>query len=340
MSVLMRRISIVVLAAAAAFAITAIGQTLWGALVIINLKFTPLLPWSALIMPFVLAALVAFLAGRGWPKAGAEARRKLVPLAPVSGEAWFWALLAGALANVVGASLWTVLATLVRVPPNMLPDTHGIPMLTLVPILLVSIIAPPLSEEIAFRGYAMGMIRRQVSPITALVITSALFAAVHLTQGLYAPKLLVYFLAGLSFGFVALRGGALDGRPDLLHPGLVARCGTQVGQRGRRRRLVLRQSGHPGGADPAESDGLPSAGRCDCRPPAARDPNSADRRPQSHRLNTCDDRRLDGGRTFRPPFAIYGPDAAPPSPHPSRTRCRRPPTPFPTLHGRAGRHWR
>src|SRR5260221_7400303 len=209
MSVLMRRISIVVLAAAAAFAITAIGQTLWGALVIINLKFTPLLPWSALIMPFVLAALVAFLAGRGWPKAGAEARRKLVPLAPVSGEAWFWALLAGALANVVGASLWTVLATLVRVPPNMLPDTHGIPMLTLVPILLVSIIAPPLSEEIAFRGYAMGMIRPRFSPATALVITSALFAAVHLTQGLYAAKLLVYFLAGLSFGFVALRTGSL-----------------------------------------------------------------------------------------------------------------------------------
>ncbi|HZZ35376.1 MAG TPA: CPBP family intramembrane glutamic endopeptidase, partial [Caulobacteraceae bacterium] len=98
---------------------------------------------------------------------------------------------------------------IVRVPPNVLPDTHGIPLLTLIPILIVSIIAPPLSEEIAFRGYAMGMIRRHVPPITALVITSALFAAAHLTQGLCAPKLLVYFLAGLSFGFVALRTGSL-----------------------------------------------------------------------------------------------------------------------------------
>lgn len=199
----------VLLAGLAAFAITAVGQTLWGGLVMANLKLTPSLPWAALVMPFVLAGLVAFLAGRFGPKAGAEARRRLIPLAPVSAKAWAWALVAGAAGNVVGAALWTVLATLVRVPPNALPDTHGVPMLTLIPILLVSIVAPPLSEEIAFRGYAMGMIRRHVSPVSALVITSILFAAVHLTQGLYAPKLLVYFLAGLSFGFVALRTGSL-----------------------------------------------------------------------------------------------------------------------------------
>jgi membrane protease YdiL (CAAX protease family) len=167
------------------------------------------MPWSALVMPLILAALVAFLSGRGWPKKGAEARRALVPLAPVSAKAWTWALIAGAIGNVVAASLWTVMASIVRVPPNVLPDTHGVPTPTLIPILLVSIVAPPLSEEIAFRGYAMGMIRRRVSPTKALIITSLLFMAVHLTQGLYAPKLLVYFLAGLSFGFVALRTGSL-----------------------------------------------------------------------------------------------------------------------------------
>ena len=209
MQMLLKRTLIVLGAGAAAFAITAVGQTLWGVMVMANLKLTPALPWAAAVMPFVLFALVAFLAGRGWPRRGAQGRRKLVPLAPVSAKAWTWALIAGAVGNVVGASLWTVMASIVRVPPNMLPDTHGIPALTLIPILIISIIAPPLSEEIAFRGYAMGLIRRHFSPIAALILTSLLFMAVHLTQGLYAPKLLVYFLAGLSFGFVALRTGSL-----------------------------------------------------------------------------------------------------------------------------------
>jgi membrane protease YdiL (CAAX protease family) len=133
----------------------------------------------------------------------------MVPLAPVSAKAWGWSLAAGGAAVIAAAALWTVLATIVRVPPNMLPDLKGVPMTTVIPMLLVGIAAAPLSEEIAFRGYAMSLIRRRFSPTTALVITSLIFAAAHLTQGFYAPKLLVYFLAGLTFGYVALRTGSL-----------------------------------------------------------------------------------------------------------------------------------
>jgi membrane protease YdiL (CAAX protease family) len=199
----------IALAGLAAFAITAIGQTLWGLMVIANVKLTPTLPWCALAMPFVLAVLIAFLAGRLGPKTSAEARRELVPLARVSGRAWTWSLIAGASGVAAAAALWTVMATIVRVPPNALPDVHGLPLTTVIPMLLVSIAGAPLSEEIAFRGYAMGLLRRNFSPVTALVITSLLFAAAHLTQGLYAPKLIVYFLAGLTFGLVALRTGSL-----------------------------------------------------------------------------------------------------------------------------------
>jgi membrane protease YdiL (CAAX protease family) len=160
-------------------------------------------------MPFVLAALVAFLAGRAGPKAGAGVRRAMVPLAPVSAKAWAWSLAAGGAAVIAAAALWTVMATIVRVPPNLLPDLKSVPMLTAIPMLLVSIAAAPLSEEIAFRGYAMNLLRRRFSPAVALVITSVIFAAAHLTQGLYAPKLIVYFLAGLTFGYIALRTGSL-----------------------------------------------------------------------------------------------------------------------------------
>jgi len=207
MQTLAKRAGLIGLATVTAFAIVLVGQTLWGVMAMVNVKLTPAFPWSAAAMPFVLAALVAFLAGRIGPKR--ESRRAMVPLAPVSGKAWGRSLAAGGAAVIAAAALWTVMATIVRVPPNVLPDLKGVPMTTVVPMLLVGIAAAPLSEEIAFRGYAMNLIRRRFSPTSALVITSLIFAAVHLTQGFYALKLLVYFLAGLTFGYVALRTGSL-----------------------------------------------------------------------------------------------------------------------------------
>ncbi|HZZ89477.1 MAG TPA: type II CAAX endopeptidase family protein [Caulobacteraceae bacterium] len=207
MSPLIRSAGLIGLATVTAFAIVLVGQTLWGVMAIINVRLTPAIPWSVAVMPFVLAALVAFLIGRIGPKG--DSRRAMVPLAPVSAGAWGWSLAAGGAAVIAAAALWTVMATLVRVPPNLLPDTRGVPLTTVIPMLLVGIVAAPLSEEIAFRGYAMTLLRRRFSPTAALVVTSAVFAAVHLTQGLSAPKLLVYFMAGLTFGFVALRTGSL-----------------------------------------------------------------------------------------------------------------------------------
>lgn len=207
MQTLVKRAGLIGLATVIAFSILLVGQVLWGAIALANVKLTPAVPWAAAVMPFVLAALVAFLAGRIGPNRAA--RKAMVPLAQVSAKAWAWSLASGAAAMIAGAALWTVMATIVRVPPNMLPDLKGVPMTTVVPLLLVGIAAAPLSEEIAFRGYAMTLIRRRFSPTTALIITSVIFAAAHLTQGVYAPKLLVYFLAGLTFGYVALRTGSL-----------------------------------------------------------------------------------------------------------------------------------
>jgi membrane protease YdiL (CAAX protease family) len=202
-----RSAGLIGLATLTAFAIVLVGQTLWGVMAIVNVRVTPAIPWSVAVMPFVLAALVAFLTGRIGPRG--EKRRAMVPLAPVSASAWGWSLAAGGAAVIAAAALWTVMASLVRVAPNLLPDTHGVPLTTVIPMLLVGILAAPLSEEVAFRGYAMTLLRRRFSPTAALVVTSLIFAAVHLPQGLSAPKLLVYFLAGLAFGFVALRTGSL-----------------------------------------------------------------------------------------------------------------------------------
>jgi membrane protease YdiL (CAAX protease family) len=160
-------------------------------------------------MPLVLAALGLFLAGRGWPKRGAAARRALVPVRPVSRSAWTWSLVAGAASVAALAGLWSVFGSLVHTAPNLLPDTHGVPLWTAIPMLLVGIVAAPLTEELAFRGYAMGLLRRHFGPISAIVISSLMFAAAHLTHGLYPTKLIVYFLFGLGLAVIVWRTGSL-----------------------------------------------------------------------------------------------------------------------------------
>jgi membrane protease YdiL (CAAX protease family) len=209
MQKLLAKTGVVAAALGVSFAITAVGQGLWGAMAIVNAKLTPALPWSAIVMPAVLAGLALFLAGRTPPRWGAEARRALVPLAPVSRAAWTWSLAAGAASVVALAGLWSVFGSLVRTAPNLLPDTHSLPLWTGIPMLLVSIVAAPLTEELAFRGYALGLLRRHFGVISALVISSLMFAAAHLTQGLYPTKLAVYFLFGLGLAVIVWRTGSL-----------------------------------------------------------------------------------------------------------------------------------
>ncbi|MGH7733984.1 MAG: lysostaphin resistance A-like protein, partial [Gemmatimonadales bacterium] len=198
----------VLLAAVIGLAITAYGQGLWGVLVFANLKTAPAIPWAPALMVPLLAVMVVFLAGV-WPRRGAATRRRLVRLGPVSRQAFLWSMIAGGCGVAALSGVWIVLTSLVKTPPNLLVDLKGVPVLTLAPILIVSILAAPITEEIAFRGYALGVLERAFTPAAAIVVSSTLFALVHLTQGLYPTKLVVYFLAGLAFALIAWRTGSL-----------------------------------------------------------------------------------------------------------------------------------
>lgn len=209
MSAILRVLKTVALATAAAFAITAVGQGVWGSLALINAKLSPATPWAPAVMLVLLPLLLGLLGGKIGPKSGAAARRALLPLKSVSLRVWVWSLIAGGCGIAAIALLWITLGELFPAKPNLLPDIGHMPRLTVLAFLGMGIIAAPLSEECAFRGYAMGMIRKVMPEAWALVLVSFLFALAHLTQGFYLTKLAVYFLAGLMFGFTAWRAGSL-----------------------------------------------------------------------------------------------------------------------------------
>jgi membrane protease YdiL (CAAX protease family) len=198
-----RRLLSILWAGFLAFVILFVGQFVWGALVLANIKTSPRIPWAVVAMALVLWLMWQYLSGRWWPQSTAEVRRRNLRALPVSSQTFFWAIAAGIFSIAALSGLWIVLFQISRTPPNALPDISRYPLTTVIPLLLMSCLAAPFSEEAAFRGYAQSILERNFRGPTAIVISSALFAAAHLTYGLLWTKLTAYFLAGLVFALTA-----------------------------------------------------------------------------------------------------------------------------------------
>ena len=114
------------------------------------------------------------------------------------------AVLAGVMLMEAFGGVWIGVADLVHIPPGVQPSLKGISLPTGIALLIMSSLAAPLSEEAAFRGYAMGILEKAWGWAPAAIVAAAiLFAAVHVVQGLDATKLGLYFGAGLLFATVA-----------------------------------------------------------------------------------------------------------------------------------------
>jgi membrane protease YdiL (CAAX protease family) len=201
--ILARRVGGFALATAVSLGIVAYGQGLWQPLVIANIGFHPDIPWAAPTMAVLLAGLLSVLSGRIGPKAGADRRRELFRWNRMPWPTFFLALVAGVLGLAAFGGLWIAASDLVHVPAGVQPKLGHIPLATAISFLVMGALAAPLSEEAAFRGYAMGILQKAWNNAPAAIIGSTLlFAAVHFIQGIDAVKLGLYFGAGLIFALI------------------------------------------------------------------------------------------------------------------------------------------
>ena len=150
---------------------------------------------SAMGLPMVIAALVA--------------RRQARPFAvrrPLPAADWVPALLAGMGVSVVANLVAGVIASFfssfgITVPDvEMMVDTP----LSLGLNILILAVLPALLEEMVFRGYVMGTLRRYGDGL-AVVVSALLFGLMHgnVVQIPFA------FLLGLVLGVLALQGGSI-----------------------------------------------------------------------------------------------------------------------------------
>jgi membrane protease YdiL (CAAX protease family) len=200
-----QKIAAVLVSAVFAFLILMAGQIPWSVLLALNFRDrASAIPWSVAAMAVVLWLMWQYLGGKGWPRSTSEKRRRLLRANPVPPKTFALAFLCGVLAVVALAGYWIVFFQLVKTPANVLADASRYPLLTVILVTAMSSLVSPISEEIAFRGYAQQILESRFSGAAAVILSSLLFMLAHANHGLYWPKLTVYLLAGVVFGTIAL----------------------------------------------------------------------------------------------------------------------------------------
>lgn len=187
-----------------ALAGTVLAGGIWTALFLINLKVSPRVPWCVALMGAILWLAWSYMGGKGRPLNTSNFRREHLRARRVSPATFWWSQLAGVLAITALAGLWIVLFQLVPMHPNvLLPDFSRYPAVTVALLVIMGSLVSPLMEEGFFRGYFQVALERELRAPWAIAISSFAFMLGHLNHGLLWPKLLVYFLVGVTFGAIA-----------------------------------------------------------------------------------------------------------------------------------------
>lgn len=182
-----------------ALAITFVPQGIWSALIALNLRSTPAVPWAVLVM-----AIVIPLAGRYLTTSGSKTSPSL-RVKPVSRQVLMWAWLAGTCAVVALVGCWIVLASLVRMPGSVLPDLSAYPWWTASLAVATGAAISPICEQAGLWGYWQVALEREFSGMAAVLVGALTFAVLPHppVQAALWPKWIFFFLSGLTFATLA-----------------------------------------------------------------------------------------------------------------------------------------
>jgi membrane protease YdiL (CAAX protease family) len=68
-----------------------------------------------------------------------------------------------------------------------------------IPIILLAVVIAPVAEELAFRGYLYGVIKRYFGAVPALLLSGILFALIHLNLPSFFPLLVLASVFALAY---------------------------------------------------------------------------------------------------------------------------------------------
>jgi membrane protease YdiL (CAAX protease family) len=207
------RIPIVVRAVIAGFAVLVAGNFLPQGLIAANIR-SPAVPWSAAAVAVYLSLYWLYLRGGGWPRSTAAARRQGLRAVSPSPRVWRWSLAAGGLGIGALTALTYMLAHLMPLGLEGIPDALlQLPAVTVVVIIITVSVMAGIVEEAAFRGYMQGPIEKRHGPVVAILVVSVVFAMAHFPGSVAAaPRTGLIVMASVGYGILAyLTGSILPG---------------------------------------------------------------------------------------------------------------------------------
>ena len=187
--------------------ILATGLLPWTWLAQINARVRPDLPWAALVTVGYLGILLVWLNGGGPPRRTASQRRRRLRLWPPSAPD----------AEGLSTGVVVVLLGLLYVAWIGISLMSPTPDLSVYPttsyrwsLFLMGGMTAGVVEEVAFRGYMQTGIEEHERSY-AIWLTSLVFVASHLTQGIGAVLVMGpgLFIASMLYGTLARRTGTI-----------------------------------------------------------------------------------------------------------------------------------
>ena len=184
-------------------AVTVAVAVPWSALVALDLRFSPRLPWAIPAGMAYMCAATAYLNGSGWPKSTAAARKRYFRAQPLVLAEFNWALLAGLAAVTCLWLLYAAFGYLSTPPPR--ASEAGLPLIVLLGAALVAAAVTAIAEEGGLRGFMQTPLERLLGPAPAIAISSFFFVLIHLSHGVaeLARNAPFYFAAGCVYGLLA-----------------------------------------------------------------------------------------------------------------------------------------
>ena len=188
-----------------------IGTLSWVALIRLNMREHPDLPWAAATQACLLVLMLVWLSGHGWPRRTSAFRRFHLRLWQPQPGAWSGDRLAtilGLIGALVGLSVLYVLIAASRPPVDVSAYSTALRWSSL----LMSPMVAGVVEEMAFRGYMQRHLER-IGPTFAILVTSAVFTLLHATQGLTREQVLAELMAAKAQpSWAQMRVGATPAR--------------------------------------------------------------------------------------------------------------------------------
>ena len=207
----MTRVALLARALVVAVAIGLLPQGIWSAMLLVNLRVSPTVPWGIPVMIAVLWVLGQYLNGRWSPASTRAVRHRSLRATRVSRSVLLWTWLAGLLAVLALSGYWIVFASLTPMPGSVLPDLSGYPWWTAWLAVAMGAAISPLCEQAAFFGYWQVTLERELAPAAAIIIAAITFAVLPhppFHAALWV-KLPFFFFTGLTFALMAYATGSI-----------------------------------------------------------------------------------------------------------------------------------